>query len=89
VSRSEQEIQDWIVARVGGLTGMAPGEINVNEPLLRFGLDSVAVVALVAELEQWLGYRFRENPLDEYPTVAALSRFLAGQVAEGSSRGEA
>ena len=81
MSRSEQEIQDWIVARVSGLTGLAPAEIDVHEPLLRFGLDSVAVVALVAELEEWLGYRFRENPLDEHPTIAALARFLAGQVA--------
>lgn len=88
MSRSQQEIRDWIVSRVSGLTGLAPGEVNVNEPLLRLGLDSVAVVALVAELEEWLGYRFRENPLDAYPTIVALAKFLAGQVAGHGDRGK-
>jgi acyl carrier protein len=77
MSRSLQEIQDWIVARVSALTGVAPQQIGVHEPLLRHGLDSVAVVALVADLETWLGYRFHENPLDTHPTIAALAQYLA------------
>jgi acyl carrier protein len=55
--------------------------IDVRAPVTRFGLDSVAVVALAADLEKWLGYRFRANPLEEYSTIEALSRFLAEQVA--------
>ena len=80
---SAEEIQDWIAARVSSVTGVAPQEIDVREPLPRYGLDSVAVVALVADLETWLGYRFRENPLDEHPTVESLARFLAEQTARG------
>jgi myxalamid-type polyketide synthase MxaE and MxaD len=83
VSRSRQEIQDWIVARVSALTGTASREIDVDKPLLRSGLDSVTVVALAADLETWLGYRFHENPLDEHPTIEALARYLAEQVADG------
>ncbi len=81
MSRSRQEIQDWIVARVSALTGVPTAEIAVHKPLLRCGLDSVAVVALASDLETWLGYRFQENPLDEYPTIEALAGFLAEQVA--------
>jgi acyl carrier protein len=80
---SAEEIQDWIVARVGSVTGVEPQAINVREPLLRYGLDSVAVVALASELEAWLGYRFRANPLDEHPTIADLAQFLAEQAAPG------
>jgi acyl carrier protein len=85
VSRSAQEIQDWIVARVSASTGSPVTEIGVNESFLRHGLDSVAVVALVADLETWLGYRFRENPLESHPTIAALAQFLAEQVARSDS----
>jgi acyl carrier protein len=79
MTRSAQEIQDWLVARVSSLTGVAPAEIDVSESLLRYGLDSVAVVALAADLEAWLGYRFRENPFEEHPTIASLAQFLAEQ----------
>jgi acyl carrier protein len=79
MSHTAQEIQDWIVDRVSSVTGVAPGEIDVREPLLRYGLDSVAVVALAADLETWLGCRFRENPLDEHPTIESLAQYLAEQ----------
>jgi myxalamid-type polyketide synthase MxaE and MxaD len=81
VTHSAADIEAWIVNRVAGLTGVPPQDIDVHEPFLRYGLDSVAVVTLAADLETWLGYRFRSNPLDEHPTIAALARFLAEQTA--------
>ena len=81
--RTASEIQDWIVTRVGDLTGVAPAEIDVRAPLARHGLDSVALVVLAADLEKWLDYRFRENPLDAHPTIEALARFLAEEVNKG------
>lgn len=78
---SAQEIQDWIVARVSALTGLPPGELDPREPVARLGLDSVVAITLAGELEGWLGYRFRESPFDEYPTIEQLARHLAEQVA--------
>jgi acyl carrier protein len=83
VSPSAPEIQDWLVARVSALAEVPPDEVDVRAPLTRHGLDSVALVALAADLEKWLGYRFRENPLDAHPTIEALARFLAEEVAGG------
>jgi acyl carrier protein len=84
MTRSAQEIQDWIVARISALTKVPAREIHVSEPFLRYGLDSVAVVALVAELEDWLGYRFTSDPLEDHATVEALARFLAEQTSGGA-----
>jgi len=39
------------------------------------------VLALTADLGKWLGYRFEEDPLDEYPTIDALAAFLAEETA--------
>jgi acyl carrier protein len=36
-------------------------------------------VTVVADLETWLGYRFRENPLEDHPTIASLAEYLAEQ----------
>jgi acyl carrier protein len=79
MTRSAQEIQDRIVAQVSSLTGLPPEEINVREPYRRYGLDSVALVTVVADLETWLGYRFRENPLEDHSTIASLAAYLAEQ----------
>jgi acyl carrier protein len=83
MTRSVQEIQAWIVQRVSGLTGVAQEEIDVAEPYHRYGLDSIAVVVLAADLEAWLGLRFPHNPLQGHSTIASLAQFLAEQSARG------
>jgi acyl carrier protein len=80
---SAQDIQDRLVAHVSRLTGLPPDEIDVRAPYRRFGLDSVAVVTLLADLETWLGRRFRENPLEEHPTIESLAQYLAEQAPGG------
>jgi acyl carrier protein len=82
VTRTADEIRDWLVARVSLLTGVPPAEVDPAAPLTRHGLDSVALISLTAEFEKWLGYRFRENPLDRYPTIDALAQFLGGELGE-------
>lgn len=81
MSRTADEITSWLAERVGALTGVPAGEVDPDAPLARHGLDSVAAITLIADLEKWLGYRFRDNPLDRYPTIAELSRFLAAETA--------
>jgi acyl carrier protein len=80
MSLSAEEIRTWLKTRVSNLTGAPPETINENEPLLRLGLDSVGVVTLAADLETWAKYRFRENPLEQYPSIAALAEFVAGEL---------
>jgi acyl carrier protein len=82
---SEAEIQAWIVARVSHLTNLPAAEIDVRAPLTRFGLDSVAVIALAADLEKWLHFRFRENPLEAQSTIESFAHYLAEKVAKKKS----
>ena len=87
MSRSAEEIRDWIVGRVSELTEIPPAEIDARQPVMSYGLDSVALVRLASDLETWLGYRFRENPLEAHPTIEALARFLAEQTAQSDRSG--
>jgi myxalamid-type polyketide synthase MxaE and MxaD len=82
MSRSAQEIEAWMIDRLSRLTGVAAHKLDARRPIQRYGLDSLAVVAFLAELEAWLGYQFYGNPLDEHPTVAALARFLEEETAK-------
>lgn len=77
VSRSAQEIQDWMLKRLGRLTGRPLDEIDTREPIQQCGLDSVAVVVFTTELEAWLGYRFKGHPMYALTTVEMLAAFLA------------
>ncbi|MCI0461448.1 MAG: acyl carrier protein [Gemmataceae bacterium] len=81
MSLSAQEIQEGLIARLSRLLVVAPHELDPREPVRRFGLDSMTVLALVAEVEEWLGYRFRSNPLEDHPTIEALAVFLARETA--------
>ena len=85
-SPSVEAIQNWIVSRISHLTGIPSGEVDVQAPLTRHGLDSVALIALAADLEKWLGYRFRENPLNAASTIESLALFLAEEVAKKPMR---
>jgi acyl carrier protein len=76
-----EKIQQWIVDRVSLATNVPPVEVDPRDPLTRYGLDSVALIAMAADLETWLGYQFRENPVDAHPTIESLARFLAAEVA--------
>jgi len=83
--RTADEIRDWIVTRVADRLQVAPTQIRTDEPLIDVGLDSMEFVALVGEMERWLGVRFRDNPLIDYPTLDSLSNYLAGQLAVGKT----
>lgn len=82
MTRTYEEIRDWLVERISSLTGLSADEVDPHAPLSRHGLDSVVLITLAADLEKWSGYRFRENPLEQHPTIDALARFLADQSAQ-------
>jgi len=88
VTPSPQDIQAWLVAQVSALTGIPPESLDPREPVSHSGLDSVTLVTLSADLENWLGYRFQDNPFEDHPTIEGLSRFLAEQIAGSRTRGD-
>ena len=83
--RSEEEIRQWIIAKVAGRLRVEPSEIPLDESLAGIGLGSMKFVVIVGEMEEWLGCRFANNPLDHYPTVNALSQYVHSQLQAGKT----
>jgi len=81
--RTAAEIRDWLVTKIAARLNVTPNKVNLDEPLIDIGLDSMEFVAMIGELEHWLGCRFRDNPLIDYPTISALSEFLGAELAAG------
>lgn len=76
-TRTVEEIQEWLVAKLSSRLGLRPHEIDVREPFARYGLDSVQAVNLSSELGDWLGYPLAPTLVYEYPNIVALSRYLS------------
>jgi len=75
--QSAEAIQGWLVSHLVEEIGIAPEEIDVRAPFESYGLDSMVMVSLTGELEDWLGWQLSPNLLYEYTSIEALSRHLA------------
>jgi len=79
--RIEGWLQDWLVSRVG----LDPADIHRDKPFAEFGVDSLTAVELSHELETEFGVPLPPIVAWNYPTPAALARYLAEQSSNGSS----
>jgi acyl carrier protein len=74
---TEKHIQDRIVSQMAAELNISPQSIDVTEPFNRYGLDSLAAVHLMADLEEWLGIELSPTLPYEYPTAQALAEHLS------------
>jgi len=70
------EIKDWLVKRLARRLQTEPERIDPDKPFAAFGLDSLALLTLAADLEKWLGRTISPTFLYEAPTIKALARAL-------------
>ena len=74
------EIQQWIVSYVSQLLNISEQEIDVTIPFDRYGLDSLAAIGLSGRLGSWLEYEIDPMVLYDYPTIEALTQYLAAEL---------
>lgn len=80
-----EAIQDWLIAHLAESLGVDRTQIDSKEPFSEYGLDSLAALGLVGDLEAWLGLRLDETMVWDYPTIEDLTQHLASRVVMGSS----
>ncbi len=73
--RIELWMQEWLVDRAG----LAAEDVSRDRPFAEFGVDSMTAVELSHELEEEFGVPLPPIVAWNYPTPAALSRYLAEQ----------
>jgi 8-amino-7-oxononanoate synthase len=77
-----------LVSLVAEALDVAPETISISRPLRDYGFDSLAAVTLTAELEDWLGRPVDPALVTDYPTIEALSGFVASETGDQSGPGE-
>jgi acyl carrier protein len=71
------EIRAWLIQAVASRTRLSTEEISPDEPIHRYGIDSLERVNLAYELERWLGRSIDAADLIEHTTIEALAKHLA------------
>ena len=80
--RSVQEVEAWLVGKLSELTGRAPDAIQKRQAFARYGLDSVSVVRLAADLGAWLEEDVSPTLAYDFPDIESLANHLAGSPSE-------
>jgi phthiocerol/phenolphthiocerol synthesis type-I polyketide synthase C len=83
-----KSIQYWLVTRLAELLDANASAINVLEPFASYGLESVDVVGLSGELEEWLKRELPPTLLYDYPNIQSLAHYLAESPDEKGEGGE-
>ncbi|MEB3232451.1 MAG: SDR family NAD(P)-dependent oxidoreductase, partial [Leptolyngbyaceae bacterium] len=84
-SKAIASIQSWLVNQVARMLKVTPDMIDIHEPLARYGLDSIAAVRLSGALEDWLGRSLSPTLAYDYPSIAALSKYLSSESPDSSA----
>jgi 8-amino-7-oxononanoate synthase len=80
-SLSVETIQAWLIAQIAKQLKVEANTIDVQAPLTRYGLDSLAAVNISYELETWLGRQFPPTLVYDHPTIESLARYLVDDIA--------
>ncbi|GAB4529051.1 MAG: hypothetical protein Tsb0014_10760 [Pleurocapsa sp.] len=70
-------IQNWLVKQLAEQLALNVADIEVTEPLTRYGLDSIDAVTLVGDIEDVLDEELPSTLFWDYPTVEKSAQFLA------------
>jgi len=74
--KTSEEIKTWLQARVAKEIKGKPETVSFSAPFASYGLDSIVIVTLVDDLEEWLGVSLDPTIFWEYPTIEALTDWL-------------
>jgi len=74
-----EAIQVWLVQQLADVLSLDPASVDVNQPLTRYGLDSIDAVTLVGDLEDWLDLELPSTLLWDHPTISKAATYLVSE----------
>jgi len=79
--QSREAIQAWLIEHIADELGIGANDINPNGAFDDLGMASRDAVTLSGDLENWLERKLSPTLLWEYPSIAQLAAYLAGESA--------
>jgi natural product biosynthesis luciferase-like monooxygenase protein len=66
-------IEDWLISYIVAEFDVSPADIDIHQPFVRVGMDSIRAVRLAADLGNWLGRELPPTLAYDYPNIGALA----------------
>ena len=73
---NETTIQEWLKQAIAQELKTTAERIDIQQPFSSYRLDSVVVVTLAVDMEEWLGCPLDPSVFWEFDTIADLSAWL-------------
>jgi len=68
-----EEVTEWLRSQFAAKIGMSPSEIDINQPITRYGLDSLIAVELTHSVEASLGITLSMTSFLDSPSISQLA----------------
>ncbi len=79
VSVNKAELQNWLLDTLQQRLKIPAAQIDLGEPLARYGLDSMTAVAMSGDLASWLNRPLPSTLLYDYPSLNELMDYILGE----------
>jgi acyl carrier protein len=71
------EVLNWLTLKFADWLEIGPEELDSQQPIASYGLDSISAVTLSVQLEEELGVELDTAVLWDRPTLASLAEHLS------------
>ena len=86
--RNADAVRAWLASQVARKLGVKPGDLDLDKPLVRYGLDSLAVIEHVHHIETVLGISLPMVLLLQDSSINQLTAEILKELDQPSSRAE-
>jgi thioesterase domain-containing protein/acyl carrier protein len=84
-----EQVRDWLVGQVAKFTWRPVDEVTPTRPLVDLGLNSLSALAILTELQAWLGVRLDHAAFMSQPTIGHATDLVIRQRSRNVASGSA
>ena len=77
---TEEALCNFLVTQIAEKLGEDPEDIDIDEHLSSYGLESIEVLPIIMTIDRWIGKRLSPTLLFNYTTIRTLAERLAEEV---------
>jgi acyl carrier protein len=82
---AELNIRRWCTDYLADTLKLPASRIDPRAKFARLGMDSAISVFFLVALEEWLGVELGSDTVFDYPSIAELSRHVAGRFPQAAA----
>jgi amino acid adenylation domain-containing protein len=82
---TREQLEDWIASQLAALLGLKRAEIELNQPIVRYGADSLSALDLAHSIEAALGVSLPVSTLLEDSSISGIAAQIFGLTRSGGN----